>query len=496
MGFLLTIEEGKELGREYTFDQPEVTIGRTAENDIVLVDPGVSRRHAMIRDEGGRFFVQDLGSANGTQVNGNPSADEEVQSGDEISVGPVIFRFEASASDDGSTRILDASALMPPKPARGSDEDLAEVRRKTTALPIRRPQQSLARPNPAPEKPAAPAAPARRRPAPIVKAAAKGPAALSASERARVLRENKGLGGRIKLFLMEKPPAVRNGIFGGAGLLGLVLLGVVVKLALPDGGPLLDRPDVGKIAFSLGESQEGKVFGFGDHLEVTELTQNEVRFEFEHSDTIPIVYYIGFESRGIERQDEVDISLNGVSMGSVTPGLGDYAKEQRIKLPRKHLKTGIPNEIIFDNTFNPPGAEPWAISKVNLKMVPLPGCRPDGECEREAKKHYDLADVLWAQRQIDAGNTYNCWQNLNKALLFLEAVEPKPSLYNLVQSSLRDAERELDSLCSKTFLESKKFEELGQWDRALKEYKAGLKWFPGEDHSCRSRLQDKILEYG
>ena len=311
-----------------------------------------------------------------------------------------------------------------------------------------------------------------------------------------MLRENSKLVGRVKLFLMEKPPVVRKALLGGAGLLAVLLLGLVVKVALPKGEAIYEMSDESKTIFSLGESQEEKVFGFGDHLGITVLTINELHFEFEHSDTIPIVYYISFESQGIERQDEVDITLNGVLIGKVAPGLGDYSKEQRIKMPRKHLKSGIPNEIVFDNSFNPPGNEPWAISKVKLKMVPLPGCNPEGECEREAKKRYDLAIVLWEQRKIAARNTYDAWEHLHKALLFLEAVEPKPGLYNLVQTSLRDAERELDDNCAKIMLNAKKFEELGQWERALKEYKDGLQWFPGEDHSCRSRLQDKIYEYG
>ncbi|MGI5865292.1 MAG: FHA domain-containing protein [Myxococcales bacterium] len=514
MAFSLTILEGKELGRQYTFDQPVVSIGRTADNDIVLYDAGVSRKHAIIRDEGGRFFVKDLGSANGTQVNGNATTEEELQSGDEIALGPVVLTFEAIASDDGSTRILDTSSLAP-SPRKRPMADPAEAGRKTTAMAVRRPRTpsagprsrstalakpgagptGLAKPSAAPERPLPAPSGAHKRPVPVARVA-KGPYALSASERARVLRENSKLVGRVKLFLLEKPPAVRKAMLGGAGLLAVLLLALIVKLVLPKGEQSYAVSDVSKTVFPLAEPQEEKVFGFGDHLGVTVPTRNELHFEFEHSDTIPIVYYISFESQGVERQDEVDITLNGVLIGKVAPGLGDYSKEQRIKLPRKHLKSGIPNEIVFDNSFNPPGNEPWAISKVRLKMVPLPGCNPEGECEREAKKHYDLAIVLWEQRKIAARNAFDAWEHLHKSLLFLEAVEPKPGLYNIVQTKLRDAERELDGNCAKILLNAKKFEELGQWERALKEYKDGLQWFPGEDHSCRATLEDKILEYG
>src|ERR1700722_1533850 len=112
MGFSVTIAEGQDRGREYTFNQPEVSIGRVAENDIVLGDAGVSRKHVLIRQDAGKFFVQDLGSANGTKLNGNPVTEEELQDGDEISVGPVIFAFVAMPdAGENSTRIFNASEL-------------------------------------------------------------------------------------------------------------------------------------------------------------------------------------------------------------------------------------------------------------------------------------------------------------------------------------------------------------------------------------------------
>jgi len=52
MGFQLVIAEGKEAGREFVFDQLSVLIGRTSECDVVLYDPGVSRKHARIFNEG------------------------------------------------------------------------------------------------------------------------------------------------------------------------------------------------------------------------------------------------------------------------------------------------------------------------------------------------------------------------------------------------------------------------------------------------------------
>ena len=76
----------------------ELTIGRVAGNDIVVDDLLASRRHASIRRlAGGRFEVVDLGSTNGTFVNGRRVHTAQLQEGDLISVGGHVFRFAAQA---------------------------------------------------------------------------------------------------------------------------------------------------------------------------------------------------------------------------------------------------------------------------------------------------------------------------------------------------------------------------------------------------------------
>lgn len=70
-------------------------IGREPTNPIPLDrDTTASRRHAQISDEGGVFRVQDLGSSNGTFVNGARVTETVLQPGDEVSIGGTRFRFE------------------------------------------------------------------------------------------------------------------------------------------------------------------------------------------------------------------------------------------------------------------------------------------------------------------------------------------------------------------------------------------------------------------
>ncbi len=73
-----------------------VLIGRLPDCQIVLADPNVSRRHAEIRVEDGRALAVDLGSTNGTKVNGVPITTHPLEDGDTVTVGLTSIRYEAA----------------------------------------------------------------------------------------------------------------------------------------------------------------------------------------------------------------------------------------------------------------------------------------------------------------------------------------------------------------------------------------------------------------
>jgi len=76
-------------------DQP-VVIGRLSTCDIPLGDPQVSRRHAEVRRDSEGFCVVDLGSTNGTVVNGATVRERRLSDGDELRIGSATIRFETS----------------------------------------------------------------------------------------------------------------------------------------------------------------------------------------------------------------------------------------------------------------------------------------------------------------------------------------------------------------------------------------------------------------
>jgi hypothetical protein len=74
----------------------EASIGRDTGNAVSLaMDSTVSRRHAVIAEEGGGLVIRDQGSSNGTFVNGARVTESPLRAGDEVSIGGTRFRFEA-----------------------------------------------------------------------------------------------------------------------------------------------------------------------------------------------------------------------------------------------------------------------------------------------------------------------------------------------------------------------------------------------------------------
>jgi pSer/pThr/pTyr-binding forkhead associated (FHA) protein len=70
------------------------TVGRTGDNDIVLDDTAVSRRHAKIRLENRTFTIYDLGATNPTEVNGQEIGKHQLVDGDRIQIGDTKLVFK------------------------------------------------------------------------------------------------------------------------------------------------------------------------------------------------------------------------------------------------------------------------------------------------------------------------------------------------------------------------------------------------------------------
>jgi pSer/pThr/pTyr-binding forkhead associated (FHA) protein len=92
-GSTICVLRGFYEGLEVPVDRDWLVIGRGRGADVVLAEPTISRAHAAIGFEEDTFFVQDLGSTNGTLVNGAREERTALKDGDEIQMGKLILRI-------------------------------------------------------------------------------------------------------------------------------------------------------------------------------------------------------------------------------------------------------------------------------------------------------------------------------------------------------------------------------------------------------------------
>jgi pSer/pThr/pTyr-binding forkhead associated (FHA) protein len=91
----ITAISGDGKGKSQEYSSLPISIGRYTDNDIVITDSIVSRRHCIIASDGLKISVIDLGSKNGTYVNGSRFSDESVLlNGDVITIGIINLQIE------------------------------------------------------------------------------------------------------------------------------------------------------------------------------------------------------------------------------------------------------------------------------------------------------------------------------------------------------------------------------------------------------------------
>ncbi|QAT82837.1 FHA domain-containing protein [Corallococcus coralloides] len=535
MAFQLTISEGKDAGKEFVFDQDSVLIGRTSECDVVLYDPGISRRHCRIFKDGDGYAVEDQKSANGTVVNGAAVQKQTLADGDTLTLGPVTFLFAIAAEDaptgedekpaeDGanSTRIVSIDSVRKSRNKKGAalvpegadEEDLQGIRAESTRMnmrAIRRPTSNAQRAIPqepppeedapaAIEKPAPAAPPARRTGSQSSRAVARTPRAggasgsgggLSAAERARIRRETPGLVANLRLFWAEANSKVRAGVMAGGGVVVLGLFALMYWLVL--GGDT--QVQKGEEPVRLSNQPINDSFGLGDG--VTWNRPDMKVFEWEFVAATRAVVILHYQAQGISK-DEVVVSVNGVDVGKVPPDtLASQERSLELMIPPQQLRKGEPNRIIFDNTRNPPGEDTWRVWNVWVERALLPEqlttqqlVSNANDLFKKGRKNFDTPD-------IGARNRYEAWKSFREAWLMLEAhPDPKPDLYFEAQEAMRRAQQELDRTCSKLLLEVEGYYNQGHYKQAASTLDHMREYFPEYDQPCATRAENKRVEFG
>lgn len=119
----LVIRQGPQAGMSFPMVGNQVILGREEGMDIVLQDPEASRRHTRISWQAGHFIVEDLGSTNGTFVNGVQITSPKILSpGDSIGIGQTALVFQGAEGPMGAAQApVQRSPVYTPPPAEVSD---------------------------------------------------------------------------------------------------------------------------------------------------------------------------------------------------------------------------------------------------------------------------------------------------------------------------------------------------------------------------------------
>lgn len=511
MGFQLVISEGKEAGREFDFDQASVLIGRTAECDVILYEAGVSRKHARISVEGPSFFIEDLGSSNGTAVNGERIAGKQsLKDGDSISLGPVAFSFkpvdlspedpttDTNPEGGAHTRIVSVSELKKSRnkgvamlPKGASREEVKQMGQRSTQM-IRAIKPGDARPS----------APGTRRPSSVkpvqlakseddlpegVEVAGGGRArlsrpsgerpALSAADRARLKRG--GATGRVSLFWAEASKGARAAVVAALVLVGLGVLAGVVKVAIGEEvKPLPPEPDV------LSSNTVEATFGLGPGVMYQHADSKT--FDFEVKSPVQVMAVLHYIAKDINSRDEVSITVNGVELGWVPPDtLDSNEKELELIIPTAQVKRDEVNTITFDNVRNPPEEDPWMIRGLWVEIAVLPE-KDEAGLISDAEEKYKRGLMKWEQRDIGASNRWDAYKNFRESWLTLEAIRgTKPYTYQLSRDKMVEARRSLDDKCRELILKARSAFSFGKYDQARYELDHVKDFFPSTAHPCQ-----------
>lgn len=130
----LIFRPGRPDREVFELEPGRATLGRGLDNDIVIPDGSLSRRHAQLEVEAGQVTISDLGSKNGVEVDGVRIESRVLEGGERITCGDAVFRLELSAEVDGLTYVHDIHDDLAHRPIHSLLVDRGEESGNTRLL--------------------------------------------------------------------------------------------------------------------------------------------------------------------------------------------------------------------------------------------------------------------------------------------------------------------------------------------------------------------------
>jgi hypothetical protein len=135
--FALRFVSGKYQGAVFPLREGrEVIVGRSGEVDLVLAEDLVSRRHARVAVDGGSVILQDLGSTNGTFLNGQRVKKARLAEGDRILIGGSLLKLVAVDAESASRSDNEVRIDLETAAQRSSSTDVSAIRGRIAEVPL------------------------------------------------------------------------------------------------------------------------------------------------------------------------------------------------------------------------------------------------------------------------------------------------------------------------------------------------------------------------
>ncbi len=217
-------------------------------------------------------------------------------------------------------------------------------------------------------------------------------------------------------------------------VVGLVLVvgGLVTWRMLPKGSikRMFDQSNI-PLRYSDDDSFLNAVFGNG---EWDNSHRNRVIIHFVYLGGRVTLQYGAWD---VDKVGEVAIQLNGEKVGAVPLTLGRWTYGLKLVLPDDKLRKGT-NELVFNNTRNPPGRERWEVCYVQLLQEAIPPADI-----REARHRFELAKTAWDEREVEPGNMYDALLDFRQSRNYMEKIAPRPALYQETMDYIEKINRQL-----------------------------------------------------
>ena len=444
---LLIAEAGPERGREIPVPEGEITLGRSSQCDVCLIDPILSRRHCRLMFANGILSVEDLDSANGTLVNGGEVKMAELHDRDTVTIGDTVLRVHCA----------EPVKSQPPAQDAPADAPMIDL-------------------GPAPEL--AGKAPQSGGATPVVVDLGFDKSASDASE--------------------VKKPNWRP-LLWGLGAVAVLILAVSLILRTPEeeAAPVATLPKAPpltplEIEYEKVEASTGGVFRYRMQLDADGRLAVEIddMNEDRHvrKDTVLASNKIERLARSLDKSGFFHLAdkYEGVAPEGVLGSLDiTVITDKRVK--RVEVLNRVEPDVFRDvreslETFGKNELGIWAIQFSREKLVELAD-----EALTRARNTFD-------ERGIDYGNTHLAIQRFKEAAFYLDTVDPKPDFYAEIVSGLSKAEEELNAKYEEQRFLADRAINLKDWTTAARELRILREMIPDRDDERYIEAGRKLLD--